>query len=72
MRVSNHTQTAIGTVLATLATGAVGWQVNTHKADALEDAMDGWLSCQATIQEIALNVSREMSHSETEDPHATD
>ena len=58
----NNTQTLIGTLIGA-ATAAVGaWQINAGSADALDDAHAGWQSCQETIQEIALNVSKVMEH----------
>ena len=62
MKASNNTQTLIGTMVGA-ATAALGaWQINSGGADALEDAHEGWRSCQKTIQEIALNVSKVMEH----------
>lgn len=62
MKIGNHTQTAIGSMLTFAGTVGLGWQLQDDKSDALEHAMDGWRSCQETIQEIALNVSKVMEH----------
>ncbi len=62
MKASNNTQTLLGTLIGAATAALAAWQINSGNAEALEDAHDGWKSCQNTIQEIALNVSKVMEH----------
>ena len=56
----NNTQTLIGTLIGA-ATAALGaWQINSGGADALEHAQTQVDTCHATVQQIALRVSRMM------------
>lgn len=63
LKIGNHTQTALGSLVAAAGTLALGWQLQDDKSDALEDAHAGWKSCQETIQQIALRVSGMMEAS---------